>query len=280
MHDFVFKPNSWAWAARVLCASAFVLAGGLLLGPERLPAADDAAWGTVKGRIVWGGGDVPAPVPVSKELLDKNQDRDHCLSKGPLLSEEWVIHKQNKGIRWTFVWLAPEPGDPKKKLPIHPSLVEIKEKEVSIDQPCCAFIPHALGVRQGQKLVAKNSSPVSHNVNCAGHPLKNPQVNFLIPAGKQLDIDNLQADERFPVKVSCNIHPWMGAWIRVFDHPYYAVSDENGNFEIKLAPAGEYRLKVWHEAVGWRGGADGRDGQKITIKPNAVTDLGQLDLKP
>ena len=65
----------------------------------------------------------------------------------------------------------------------------------------------------------------------------------------------------------------------VFDHPYFAVTDENGNFEIKLAPAGEYRLRSRHD-TGWRGGAAGKAGEKVTIKGGAVTDLGKLDMKP
>ena len=61
--------------------------------------------------------------------------------------------------------------------------------------------------------------------------------------GWSVEMQELVAD-RFPITVSCTIHPWMRAWIRVFDHPYYAVTDDNGHFEIKDAPAGEYRLVV------------------------------------
>jgi hypothetical protein len=85
---------------------------------------------------------------------------------------------------------------------------------------------------------------------------------------------------RFPHTLCCNIHPWMNARVGVFDHPYFAVTDERGAFEIRLAPKGAWRLKVWHEKVGWRGGAEGKDGQKIEVRDQRVTDLGDLDLKP
>jgi hypothetical protein len=244
----------------------------LSLSGSPVRADEPQGWGTVKGQVVFGG-DVPAP-----ELINVNKDQQHCLEKGPLTKETWVINKENKGVRYTFVWLAPEPGTT-TPLPINPKLKDPKEKSVTIDQPCCAFVPHCLGMREGQELIVKNSAPVAHNVNYTGNPRKNPGGNFLLPPNTKKVIDNLKAD-RFPLQVTCNIHPWMNARVAVFDHPYFAVTDENGNFEIKDAPAGTYRLKVWHEAIGWRGGAAGRDGEKITIKPEAVTDLGKLEVKP
>jgi hypothetical protein len=228
-------------------------------------------WGTIKGQITWGGNGIPEPKP-----LNVNKDQKDCLSKGPILSEEWVINKTNKGMRWVIVWLAPEPKS-KKTLPIHPSLKEIKVKEVEIDQPCCAFVPHALGMREGQVLVAKNSAPVPHNVHWLGNPATNPGGNQSLPAGQSYKIEGLKAD-KLPLIIQCDIHGWMSARVGVFAHPYFAVTDENGNFEIKLAPAGNWRLKVYKDS--WRGGAEGRDGEKITIKGGEITDLGKLDFPP
>jgi hypothetical protein len=226
-------------------------------------------WGSVKGRVVFGGETVPQPKPID---VSNNLNKQHCLSKGPLFSDEWVINN-NMGVRWAFVWLAPAAGG--AALPVHPSLKSIKQKEVEIDQPCCMFVPHALAIRQGQDIVAKNSSPVSHNINWTG--IKNPGGNILVPSGNSLKITKLVAD-RTPLKLSCNIHPWMAGWVRIFDHPYFAVTDENGQFEIKLAPAGNYRLVTWQEAVGY--GPGGRQGVPVTIKGGAVTNAGKIALKP
>jgi hypothetical protein len=71
----------------------------------------------------------------------------------------------------------------------------------------------------------------------------------------------------------------MKAWVGIFDHPYFAVTDKNGKFEIKDAPAGKYRLFVWHEEVGYLGGVKGRNGQVITIKKDGTTDVKQLKLE-
>ena len=147
-----------------------------------------------------------------------------------------------------------------------------------MDQPCCMFEPHVLAMRQGQDLLVKNSAAVAHNIHWVGNPLKNPGGNVIVPPGGSYTIKNLKGD-RLPLKMSCDIHPWMGAWLGVFDHPYFAVTDVNGNFEIKGAPAGNYNLIVWHEDVGYRGGKEGRTGTPLDIKAGGVTDLGKLEFK-
>jgi hypothetical protein len=256
---------------RYLVATLFI---GTAAFAPRAAAADEKGWSTIKGQVVWAVGAIP-----QRQAVNVNKDKDHCLSKGPLLSEEWVINPKNKGVRWTIVWLAPNPGPGQAPLPVHPSLKTIKAKEVVIDQPCCAFEPHVLAMREGQDLLVKNSAPVPHNVNWTGYPRTNPGGNVLIPAGGSYTITGLKAD-KLPLIVKCNIHPWMLARLAVLDHPYFAVTDENGNFQIPKAQDGQYRLKVYHESIGWLGGAKGRDGQPITIKDGAVTDLGKIDLKP
>ena len=149
------------------------------------------------------------------------------------------MNPKTLGVKNVFVWLAPDQIG--EKLRIHPSLKAIKNNEVEIDQPCCMFVPHVLGMREGQTLVAKNPSTVAHNFHWTGHPLKNPGDNKMIAAGQDLKIANLVPD-KYPVKISCDIHPWMNGWVRVFDHPYFAVTDADGNFEFKLAPEGKARI--------------------------------------
>lgn len=262
---------------------AFGLAAGLLLTATTSRAAGDQKWGTIKGQVVLDG-DVPLP-----EKIDVNKDQDHCLSKGPLYSEKWVVNPKNKGVRWAFVYLvpAPDPNDPAKKqdLPVNSALKAVPNDPVVMDQPCCRFEPHAVALRQGQTLTFKNSAPIAHNVHWTGG-VKNPGNNVIVPPGGKIEVTDLVA-YRLPVTVKCDIHGWMQAWVHVFDNPYYAVTDENGNFEIKDAPAGTYNLVVWHEATGWRdvktveaGGKKVRVlGTPVAIKPDTTTDLGKFDLK-
>lgn len=131
-------------------------------------------------------------------------------------------------------------------------------------------------MRAGQVLVTKNSSPVNHNVNIISTG-NNPSQNLLIPAGKELKVEGWGAANA-PTKIECNIHPWMVAWVRVFNHPYFAITDKDGNFEMKNAPSGEYNLVVWQEEVGWVKG--GKVGVPVNIKADGVTDAGKIELNP
>src|SRR5437868_6141716 len=89
--------------------------------------ADEAAWGNVHGQVVLTG-----PIPEAKRVT-VNKDEKHCLSKGAINSQDLVVNKVNRGVRWAFVWLAPldKNGPP---LRIHPALKDIKDKQIIIDQ--------------------------------------------------------------------------------------------------------------------------------------------------
>jgi hypothetical protein len=250
------------------------LPAGLIFALDAARAQGPAQWGTVKGRIVWGGQALPMPAE-----LKVDKDKAHCLSKGPILDEEWVVDAKTKGLRWTFVWLADAANPRKGMVPIHPALQKIKEENVEMDQPCCKFIPHVVALRQGQTLLVKNSSPIAHNFKYDGNPLKGIGGNPLMPPNQKISIRKLQADW-LPIQISCSIHPWMRGAAMVFDHPYFAVSGENGSFEFKNAPAGKYRLMVRHSSGLFLGGAAGNKGRVIEIKADGVTDLGDLSFPP
>jgi hypothetical protein len=245
-------------SAALATTLAIIFAGSAL-------AADE--WGTVKGRVTWGG-----DKPPKKEKIDVNKDGDHCLSKGDLYKEDVIVGK-NGGVRYVFVWLQ-DVKDPSAALPIHPSLKEVKDKEVVMDQPCCMFTPPAVALREGQVLIGKNSSPIAHNMHWVGND-DNPGGNQLIPAGGKLEIKLVPSLK--PVAVSCDIHGWMKAWVRIFDHPYFALTDADGKFEIKNAPAGKYNIVMWQGNVGWVNGD--KMGQTIEIPAGKTIEVNQK-LKP
>ncbi len=116
--------------------------------------------------------------------------------------------------------------------------------------------------------MAKNPSPVAHNFSYLGGD-DNPGDNKLVPAGGSHTVKDLKASSHVIV-VSCTIHPWMKGWIRVFGHPYYALTDDNGKFEIKKAPAGRYNLVVWHEE-GWLNGD--KRGKPIDIPAGGIIEV-------
>jgi hypothetical protein len=157
-------------------------------------AGDDQQWGTVKGRIVWAGDGIPKPTAIDTSKEPK------CVAKegGPITSDEWIVNPKNKGVRYVCIWLRAE--DDKAKLPVHPDLAKIadKDKNVVVDQPCCMFEPHGLALRTGQTLVAKNSSQIAHNVDWSG--LRPSQGNnTLVPAGADVQI-NMKPSE-YPINL-------------------------------------------------------------------------------
>ena len=148
--------------------------------------------------------------------------------------------------------------DEGKDLPGEPP----KEPAV-LDQKGCMYEPHVLPMMAGQEFVVKNQDNFLHNV----HSLStiNPAFNFGQPTadpGKK--VEPMKAAEYFRVK--CDVHPWMSAYVAVFEHPYFAVSKEDGTYDIKTAglPDGDYTLTFWHER--YASDADNLPTEKITVK--------------
>lgn len=234
-------------------------------------ATADDKWATIKGRIVF-----PKDKPIPKrEPLNVTQDKEHCLSKGDILDESVIVNPKNNGVKNVVVWLRPnDTTDPKAKFTpeqIHPDDAKRKAAEVVIDQPCCMFVKRISVARPGDTLVVKNPAPVPHNFFWSS--TNNGEYNVTLPKMEQWKMPQPIAAESTPIQFKCTIHGWMTGYVRIFEHPYYAVTDDDGNFEIKNAPVGKFRLVLWHES-GFKGGAKGRFGEEIEIKGPT------LELKP
>jgi len=118
---------------------------------------------------------------------------------------------------------------------------------VVMDQKGCLYTPQILAVQTGQKIVVKNSDPCVHNVHTK--PTANDEANQVqMPGGADLTF-TFAKPEPF-VKFQCDVHPWMFAWVSVFDHPYFAVSGADGKFTIKNVPPGKYTLEAAHRKLG------------------------------
>lgn len=265
----------------------FVL--GLLGFAISLPvlAADDDKWSTVKGKVVFDDSKNKIPARALPPAA-KGADLPPCAGMDKdFLTEEWIVNPKNKGVKNVVVWLAPEPTDDEwkrlrdkgaKRLKVfpsfkaehlHPDLKAPKEKTVEMDQPCCRFIPHIVTVRVGQTLMIKNSAEFPHNAKYDSE--NNGADNPLIPSKEKIEIP-IKAPERLGFEVSCSVHRWMSARVWAFDHPYFAVTNDDGEYEIKNAPVGKYRIFLAHEAVGYVGKQQGRFGYELEIKPK-VTEV-------
>jgi len=241
------------------------LALGLLLATSA--SADE--WGTLKGRFVLGGD------PAAAAALKVDKDVEVC-GKHKLVSEEVVVGA-DKGVANVVVFVRD------KKVKVKPEL-EAAAKAVKpvLDNSNCRFEPHVLFVQAGQEVEIKNSDTVGHNSNIA--TVKNAPSNNLIPAGGKVTA-KFAAEEAVPAQVTCNIHPWMKAWLVVRDNPYAAVSKADGSFEIADLPAEELELQFWHEKAGYIGEMT-IGGKKEAVKKGRMkrkikagdNDLGEVVL--
>jgi len=256
---------------RTGAAVAALVFAGIVFGS---PSAR-AQWGTIKGQVVWAGGAVP-----ENKAATVDKDKQQCLAKGEILQNKFVVNKENKGVRWVLVWLA-DPADAKNvefAPKVHPALQKVPES-VEIDQPCCTFEPRVIGMQAKQNLIVKNSMSIPHNFNITSIG-KGPTTNPIIPPKGQAIVKGF-VPKLIPTPYSCSIHGWMKGYVGTFAHPYFAVTDENGNFEIKNAPAGKFQLVVWHEETGFVESKSPKiRGRVIEITADKTTDTGKISLKP
>jgi plastocyanin len=117
---------------------------------------------------------------------------------------------------------------------------------VVIDQRKMAFLPHVVAVQQGTTVEFLNSDPVGHNVywpSISG----NKKLSHNLGTWPKGDKKPFQFNDVGVASLLCNVHPEMSGYVVVVPTPYFAVTDKDGNFEIKNVPAGKYTLKTWSE---------------------------------
>ncbi len=228
-------------------------------------------WGTLKGRVVFGG--TPPAIKILQEKGKAAKDPNICAVDAPIMSERLVVDSATKGVKNVLVYLA------------HPTAINeaaktsAKAARVVFDQRKCLFEPHVLGVMAGVVIDIRSNDAANHNVNAK---LKFSSFNQIIAQGQSFKFTPTSA-ERLPGLVVCDIHPWMSAWWMILDHPYFAVTDAKGAFEIMNAPAGTQKLVVWQEAAGFVTAPAGDDivvkaGEAVvkdlTIDPGKIRQEG------
>jgi plastocyanin len=117
---------------------------------------------------------------------------------------------------------------------------------VVLDQTGCRYLPHVVSVQPGQIFKILNSDGLLHNVH--GLPEKNTPFNRAMPAAVTESEYTFDKEEIF--KIKCDVHPWMGAWVGVFAHPFHTVTGTDGTFSLDGLPAGSYELEARHERLG------------------------------
>jgi hypothetical protein len=221
-----------------------LLAAGILLGASCVFSAAAAAGqadytpikvengGTITGTVKWTGAPPKIPrLPITKnvEICDPESQKTRDL-------ERIVINPEGNGVANTVVFLR---GVTRGKA------MDLPEARATLDQRTCRYTPHILLVPQSGTLKIKSSDPVLHTVQMFGAATNNvpfPFQNQFIP---------VTLNRNGVVELKCNAgHVWMNANLLVVKHPYYAVTDEHGEFKLTDVPPGEYEIVAWHE--GWQ----------------------------
>ena len=231
-----------------------------------------AEWASLKGRFVYDGA---PPEPAS---ITADKDVAVC-GKVKLVNEELLV-SDDKGLANVVIFVR------SKKVKVHPDLEDGSKAEATVlDNKDCRFEPHVGFVQTGQTLTIKNSDPVGHNSNIA--TMKNAPSNSLVPSDGKTDV-TFGRDEAIPATVTCNIHPWMKAYLVIRPNPYGAVTGADGSFEIENLPVGEeLEFQLWHEKGGYLDEFT-LDGKKTKAKRGRIdltvkaggTDLGDIAIDP
>ena len=236
-----------------------LIAGGivsaLLSGGNVEPAyeADQSIGGvTVNGRAVLTGA-LPKPKP-----LPVHRDSAFCGKTMP--HEGLQVDDSSREIGGVVISLeGVAKGKPRE------------EQTVLFENRTCRFLPRVNAVAAGSLLIISNADPIMHNT----HIRKDSRfgvtvVNVAQPPGSKEIRKPLH--ESGILDIRCDAHAFMYASIHVFEHPYFAVTNEDGRFELTHVPPGTYRLKVWHETLGVR--------ERTVVVPGKESITVNVELHP
>jgi hypothetical protein len=218
-------------AAEILLAASCIFAAAAAAQADYTPIKVEDG-GTITGTVKWTGPQPKIPkLPITKniDVCDPDAQKTRDL-------ERIVINPEGNGVANTVVFLR---GVTRGKA------MDLPEARATLDQRTCRYVPHILLVPQGATLKIKSSDPVLHTVQMFGVATNNvpfPFQNQFIP---------ITLNRNGVVELKCNAgHVWMNANLLVVKHPYYAVTDEHGEFKLTDVPPGEYEIVAWHE--GWQ----------------------------
>ena len=229
---------------RALTAAALALALAAPAAAYEVVTVGDG--GTLSGTVKFAG------APPKLEPLAVNKNRDVC---GDSKDNEALVVGSDRGVRGSVI-LIEGVGKGKKGA-----------ADVVLDNHKCVFVHHVSVTMPGERTRVKNSDGILHNTH--GFLGKPTVFNLALPNKDQMIDITKRLTKPGVIRVVCDAHPHMSAWMIVHDSPYYAVTDERGAFKIDGIPPGNYKVTMWHE--GFRARGLDKDGRPLYDEPHTIT---------
>jgi hypothetical protein len=259
---WISGPHLLATLGAVTLAASVIACGGGNSGtsntsnaassPSAAPAGqkvDASTAGEVKGTVTIDGA-------VPKDAAIKMNADPKCVAanKEPQFQETYVVGSDGKSLANVFVYVKDGLGN---------YVFDTPTEAITITQQACRYHPHVFGIRVGQPLEIINNDDTLHNIHAM--PKDNAEFNTGQPIQgmKTMHVFD-KAEVMVPFK--CDVHGWMNAYIGVLNHPYFAVTDKDGKFDLKTLPPGTYTIEAWHEKLG-------TSEQKVTIGEKETKDI-------
>ena len=236
--------NAWVGIVGFALATTIVACGGSQetssKSAEPVAAAgaggqkvDPATAGDVKGVAAFDG------VAPKNEPIKMNAD-PVCMkeNKTAQFQETYDVGADGKALANVFVYVKDGLGN---------YVFDTPTESAKIDQKECRYHPHVFGMRVGQPLEILNSDPTLHNIHAM------PKANQEFNNGQSIQgmkMSHTFTAQEVMVPFKCDVHGWMNAYVGVVNHPYFAVTDKDGKFELKSLPPGTYTIEAWHEKLG------------------------------
>jgi plastocyanin len=227
--------HTWAFVLIVLVLLAAIV-------PGTSPVAAQSG-GSIAGEVKFAG------TPPAPKVVKVNKDNQAC---GNEKKSEDVVVGANKGLLNAVVSVTGLSGAPAAKA----------AKKPVLDQKGCQFTPHVLTIPAGAEVDILNPDGVLHNIHTFA--TVNPSINKAQPKFKKVMTEKFEKPE--VIKVQCDAHSWMSGWIVVMGHPYFALSDDKGAFQIQNVPAGKHKVEAWHETLG-------KVTREVEVKAGAETKV-------
>ena len=220
------------------------------------PAAKGS--GTIQGTVKFTG--------TAPEMPQIKRESDPFCAKNKMKAEVVVVN-DNQTLRNVLVRI--KPGTVKGPAPTEPAKIE---------QHDCMYRPRVQGAMTDQEIGIHNGDQTTHNVHAFDMRTGEGEeslFNLAQPKGAAditKDVDGYEV-----MKFKCDVHPWMVGYVVVSDHPFFAVTGEDGSFKLENVPAGKYTLEAWHEHYGLKT-AEVEVADKGTAQAEFTYDAGEKPL--